>query len=142
MPCLSGFNCHRGSVGQGLRGAGASPPLFQRRGARCDSEGRHDPGVSTTTPTKKPARARPGDGASDRPWQVVVLNDNHNTFEGVAAALSTTLPDVGYEQGLRYADWIHRRGRAVVWSGNRERAELYHERLVGYGLTMAPIQQA
>jgi ATP-dependent Clp protease adaptor protein ClpS len=100
------------------------------------------PGVSTTTPTRKPVRARPGDGASDRPWQVVVLNDNHNTFEGVASALSTTLPDVGYEQGLRYADWIHRRGRAVVWSGNRERAEMYHERLVGFGLTMAPIQQA
>ena len=100
-------------------------------------------GVSIETPTKNPQRARPGDGtSSDRPWQVVVLNDDHNTFEGVAMALSETLPDVGYEQGLRYADWIHRRGRAVVWTGNRERAELYHERLLGLGLTMAPIQQA
>jgi ATP-dependent Clp protease adaptor protein ClpS len=100
-------------------------------------------GVATETPTRNPQRARPGDGtSSDRPWQVVVLNDNHNTFEGVAAALAETLPGVGYEQGLRYADWIHRRGRAVVWSGNRERAELYHQQLVGHGLTMAPIQQA
>ena len=106
------------------------------------SHRRHDPVMSTTTPIRKPQRARPGDVGGDRPWQVVVLNDNHNTFEGVAFALSATLPEVGYEQGLRYADWIHRRGRAVVWSGPREQAELYHERLVGLGLTMAPIQQA
>jgi ATP-dependent Clp protease adaptor protein ClpS len=103
---------------------------------------RNDLVVGTTTPTRKPKRARPGDVAGDRPWQVVVLNDNHNTFEGVAFALSATLPDVAYEQGLRFADWIHRRGRAVVWSGTKERAEHYHERLVGLGLTMAPIQQA
>jgi ATP-dependent Clp protease adaptor protein ClpS len=98
--------------------------------------------MGTTTPTRAPQRTRPGDVAGDRPWQVVVLNDNHNTFEGVAFALSATLPDVGYEQGLRFADWIHRRGRAVVWSGNKERAEHYHERLLELGLTMAPIQQA
>jgi ATP-dependent Clp protease adaptor protein ClpS len=102
-----------------------------------------NPGVTIETPTKNPQHARPGDGTSqDRPWQIVVLNDNHNTFEGVAGALAGTLPGVGYEQGLRYADWIHRRGRAVVWSGPREQAELYHQRLVGLGLTMAPIQQA
>jgi ATP-dependent Clp protease adaptor protein ClpS len=106
------------------------------------SHRRNDPVMGTTAPTRKPQRARPGDVAGDRPWQVVVLNDNHNTFEGVAFALSATLPDVGYEQGLRFADWIHRRGRAVVWSGARERAEHYHERLLGLGLTMAPIQQA
>ena len=99
------------------------------------------PIIGTSTPTRTPQRSK-GDTAKDRPWQVVVLNDNHNTFEGVAFALSATLPDVGYEQGLRFADWIHRRGRAVVWSGTREHAELYHERLLGLGLTMAPIQQA
>jgi ATP-dependent Clp protease adaptor protein ClpS len=102
----------------------------------------NDPVMGTTTPTRKPQRARPGDVAAGRPWQVVVLNDDHNTFEGVAFALSATLPDVGYEQGLRFADWIHRRGRAVVWSGAKERAEHYHERLLALGLTMAPIQQA
>ena len=97
--------------------------------------------IGTSTPTRTPQRSK-SDTANDRPWQVVVLNDNHNTFEGVAFALSATLPDVGYEQGLRFADWIHRRGRAVVWSGAKERAEHYHERLLALGLTMAPIQQA
>jgi len=28
------------------------------------------------------------------PWHVIVLNDNHNTFDGVAAALVSVLPDV------------------------------------------------
>ena len=31
---------------------------------------------------------------------------------------------------------------AVVWSGVRELAEHYHEQLGGFGLTMAPLEQA
>jgi len=73
------------------------------------------------------------------PWNVVVLNDNHNTFEGVAGALASTIPDVSYERGLQFADRIHNSGRAVVWSGHREAAELYWEQLRGHGLTMAPL---
>jgi len=73
------------------------------------------------------------------PWNVVVLNDNHNTFEGVAGALASTIPDVSYERGLQLADRIHNSGRAVVWSGHREAAELYWEQLRGHGLTMAPL---
>ena len=60
-----------------------------------------------------------------------MLNDNHNTFEGVAFALSHTLPGVSYERGIEIADRIHRSGRAVVWSGVRELAEHYHEQLGG-----------
>ena len=30
----------------------------------------------------------------DEPWLVVVLNDDHNTFEGVAFALSAALPGI------------------------------------------------
>ena len=73
---------------------------------------------------------------------MIVLNDDHNTFEGVAFALSRTLPGVSYEQGLRLADRIHNSGRAVVWSGHREQAELYWEQLAGFGLTMAPLERA
>jgi ATP-dependent Clp protease adaptor protein ClpS len=73
---------------------------------------------------------------------VVVLNDDHNTFEGVAFALAATLPGVGYEQGMGFANRIHNSGRAVVWAGHRERAELYHAQLGGFGLTMGPLQQA
>jgi ATP-dependent Clp protease adaptor protein ClpS len=76
------------------------------------------------------------------PWNVIVLNDNHNTFQGVAAALSSTIPSVSYEHGLRMADRIHNTGQAVVWSGHREAAELYWEQLGGHGLTMAPLERS
>lgn len=70
-----------------------------------------------------------------------MLNDNHNTFEGVAFALASVIPGVSYEQGLRIADKIHNTGQAVVWSGHRERAELYWQQLSDYGLTMAPLER-
>ena len=87
---------------------------------------------------------RPPDTGSalGRPWHVIVLNDNHNTFDGVAFALASTIPGVDYEKGLSLADRIHNAGRAVVWSGHREAAELYWERLKGFGLTMAPLDSA
>jgi ATP-dependent Clp protease adaptor protein ClpS len=87
-------------------------------------------------------RTARGSGSSlGDPWKVIVLNDNHNTFEGVAAALSRILPGVSYDQGLRIADTIHASGRAIVWSGHRERAELYWTSLRESGLTMAPLEQ-
>ena len=49
---------------------------------------------------------------------------------------------VSFDQGLRLADKIHNAGRAVVWSGHKEPAELYWETLRGYGLTMAPLEPA
>jgi len=74
------------------------------------------------------------------PWHVIVLNDNHNTFDGVAAALASVLPDVSFEQGLAYANRIHTTGEAVVWSGHREVAEHYRNGLRRRGLTMAPLE--
>jgi ATP-dependent Clp protease adaptor protein ClpS len=84
---------------------------------------------------------RGSDTGLGTPWKVIVLNDNHNTFEGVAAALSRVIPGVNYQQGLRIADRIHASGRAVVWSGHREPAELYWSELRASGLTMAPLEQ-
>ena len=74
-------------------------------------------------------------------WRVIVLNDDHNTFEGVARALSTVLPGVSYDQGMGMANQIHNTGQAIVWSGPREPAELYWEQLNDAGLTMAPLEQ-
>ena len=75
-----------------------------------------------------------------RPWHVIVLNDNHNTFEGVAFALASVLPGVSYERGMSFANRIHNTGKAIVWSGHREPAELYWAQLKGHGLTMAPLE--
>ena len=75
------------------------------------------------------------------PWNVIVLNDNHNTFEGVASALSSIIPDVSYNKGLQLADRIHASGRAIVWSGDKEVAEHYWQQLQGHGLTMSPLER-
>jgi ATP-dependent Clp protease adaptor protein ClpS len=83
----------------------------------------------------------PGSGLGDN-WRVIVLNDNHNTFEGVAFALSSTLPGVSYDDGMAMANTIHNTGRAIVWTGAREPAELYWEQLSDAGLTMAPLEQS
>ena len=73
------------------------------------------------------------------PLHVVVLNDNHNTFDGVAGALSAVLPDVSFDQGMAFANRIHSTGSAIVWSGHREVAEHYWNGLNRRGLTMAPL---
>jgi ATP-dependent Clp protease adaptor protein ClpS len=82
-----------------------------------------------------------GESGLGHPWLVIVLNDNHNTFEGVAFSLSSVLPGVDYEKGLKLADSIHHTGLAIVWSGHQEQAELYWEQLKDLGLTMAPLEQ-
>jgi ATP-dependent Clp protease adaptor protein ClpS len=74
-------------------------------------------------------------------WRVIVLNDQHNTFDGVASALARTIPGVSLDRGYAIADRIHSRGQAIVWSGVREVAEHYWEQLRDAGLTMAPLEQ-
>ena len=74
-------------------------------------------------------------------WRVIVLNDNHNTFDGVASALSSVIPGVSLEQGYALADQIHNSGQAIVWSGPKEPAEHYWEQLRDAGLTMAPLEE-
>ena len=83
---------------------------------------------------------RTGSGTG-RPWRVIVLNDDHNTFQGVAYALSNVLPGVSYDQGMTLANRIHNSGQAMVWSGEKELAELYWAQLRDFGLTMAPLEQ-
>ena len=51
------------------------------------------------------------------------------------------IPSVTVEQGYRIADQIHNSGQAIVWTGEREPAELYWEQLSSAGLTMAPLER-
>jgi ATP-dependent Clp protease adaptor protein ClpS len=95
---------------------------------------------ATLTPPRERAGRSSGRGLG-RAWRVIVLNDNHNTFEGVAYALSNILPGVTYEKGMALANRIHDSGQAMVWSGERETAELYWTQLRDFGLTMAPLEQ-
>jgi ATP-dependent Clp protease adaptor protein ClpS len=96
--------------------------------------------TSTATPPRERLDRGTGSGLGGA-WRVIVLNDDHNTFEGVAFALAQTLPGVDYDRGLALANKIHTTGRAVVWSGDQEAAELYHSQLEAQGLTMAPLER-
>jgi ATP-dependent Clp protease adaptor protein ClpS len=81
----------------------------------------------------------PGSGLGGL-WRVVVLNDDFNTFDHVAETLSGVIPGVTLADGYRFADRIHNTGLAIVWSGPREDAEQYWERLDSAGLTLAPLE--
>ncbi len=75
-------------------------------------------------------------------WHVIVLNDNFNTFDHVAETLSRVIPGVSLADGYRLADRIHNTGQAIVWSGPREDAQQFWDRLDAAGLTMAPLESA
>ena len=93
-----------------------------------------------TAITEKPRVDGPGSGLGGV-WRVIVLNDNHNTFDHVARTLARVIPGVTIEQGYGIADKIHNTGQAIVWTGAKEVAELYWEQLSSAGLTMAPLEQ-
>jgi ATP-dependent Clp protease adaptor protein ClpS len=87
-----------------------------------------------------PRTAGPDSGLGGN-WRVIVLNDDHNTFDHVAHTLARTIPGVTVDAGYAIADRIHHSGLAVVWSGMKEPAELYWELLRDAGLTMAPLER-
>jgi ATP-dependent Clp protease adaptor protein ClpS len=96
--------------------------------------------IRASSTVELPRTAGPGSGLGGS-WRVIVLNDNHNTFEGVASALSRVLPSVSIDQGFALANRIHSAGQAIVWTGQKETAEHYWELLNEAGLTMAPLEQ-
>ena len=73
--------------------------------------------------------------ALDLPWQVVVHNDPVNLMTYVTMVFQRVF---GYPK--KHMLEVHRNGRSVLWSGVRERAELFVEQLHGY-LLIATIER-
>ena len=71
--------------------------------------------MSTET-LERPRTGGPGSGLGGN-WLVIVLNDDHNTFDHVAKTLARVIPGVTVDEGYRFADRIHSSGRAIVWTG-------------------------
>ena len=95
--------------------------------------------VGTTT-VERPRASGPDSGLGGN-WLVIVLNDDHNTFDHVAQTLARIIPDVSLDKGFAIADQIHNSGQAAVWTGPKETAEHYWEQLRDAGLTMAPLEE-
>ncbi|MFL5842165.1 MAG: ATP-dependent Clp protease adaptor ClpS [Thermoleophilaceae bacterium] len=93
-----------------------------------------------TSITEAPRTEGPDTGLEGA-WRVIVLNDDHNTFDHVAKTLAQIIPGTSLDQGYKIADQIHNTGQAIVWTGPKEVAELYWDQLKSAGLTMAPLEQ-
>lgn len=75
----------------------------------------------------------------DLPWQVVVHNDPVNLMTYVTMVFQRVF---GYprEKAERHMLEVHQKGRSILWSGVRERAELYVQQLHGY-LLLATLEK-
>ena len=76
----------------------------------------------------------------DLPWQVVVHNDPVNLMSYVTMVFQRVF---GYprEKAEQHMLEVHHNGRSILWSGMRERAELYVQQLHGY-LLLATLEKA
>ena len=70
----------------------------------------------------------------DRPWNVVVHNDPVNLMSYVTMVFRRLF---GWSRGRaeKHMMEVHRKGRSVVWSGVREKAEAYAFTLQQWHLT-------
>ncbi len=75
-------------------------------------------------------------------WQVIVLNDDFNTFQHVHSCLMRYIPEMTEAKAWDFTNQVHEQGAATVWVGVLERAELYIEQLKREGLTVAPPEPA
>ncbi|MAW10241.1 MAG: ATP-dependent Clp protease adapter ClpS [Verrucomicrobiales bacterium] len=75
-----------------------------------------------------------------KPWQVMVLNDPVNLMSFVTLILKRIF---GYseEKAVELMLKVHYEGSAVVWTGEREKAELYVQQLQSHQLyaVMEPV---
>lgn len=78
--------------------------------------------------------------AVDTPWNVVVHNDPVNLMTYVTRVFQKVF---GYsrERAEKHMMEVHEKGRSIVWTGIRERAEAYVEQLHGY-LLLATLEKS
>ena len=70
------------------------------------------------------------DERRDLPWNVVVMNDPVNLMSYVTLVLRKLF---GYseEKAAQLMMEVHHKGRSIVWTGPREKAEFYVQQLQG-----------
>jgi len=75
----------------------------------------------------------------EMPWNVIVHNDPVNLMSYVTMVFQRVF---GYprERAEKHMLEVHNNGRSILWSGVRERAELYVQQLHGY-LLLATIEK-
>ncbi len=79
------------------------------------------------------------DDLLDSVWQVIVHNDPVNLMSYVTLVFQRVF---GWdkERAKRHMLEVHELGRSIVWSGEREKAELYVQQLHGF-LLLASLEK-
>jgi ATP-dependent Clp protease adaptor protein ClpS len=75
------------------------------------------------------------------PWAVILHNDDHNEMLYVISCLLKSVPGLSTRRAAEIMLQAHNHGRARVTTCPLELAELYRDRLEGFGLT-ATIEKA
>lgn len=90
--------------------------------------------IDTEKETDKEVRTRRA-----RPWNVIVLNDPITLMSYVTMVFQKLFgyPKTRAEMLMME---VHKKGRSIVWTGERERAELYVQQLHSYHL-LAKLEQ-
>lgn len=78
--------------------------------------------------------------ALETPWNVVVFNDPVNLM-GFVTLVFRRIFGYSEEVATRLMLEVHQLGQSVVWTGEREKAELYVQQLQSYQL-LAAMRQA
>lgn len=70
------------------------------------------------------------------PWQVIIFDDPVNLMSYVTVVIRRVF---GYPEERARALMldVHTKGKAIVWTGEREKAEFYVQQLQGYQLLAA-----
>jgi ATP-dependent Clp protease adaptor protein ClpS len=99
--------------------------------------GRIIPCMNAATKTlERPAVDTDVDDSLDRPWVVTVYNDPVNLMGYVTLVIMRVF---GYprEKAEKMMLDVHQKGKCIVWSGEREKAELYVQQLHSHQLNAA-----
>jgi ATP-dependent Clp protease adaptor protein ClpS len=103
---------------------------------------RHDEAISAGTAIEEAPVTEEGEATkseTELPWNVIVHNDPVNLMSYVTMVFQRVF---GYprDKAEKHMLEVHHNGRSILWSGVRERAELYVQQLHGY-LLLATIEK-
>jgi ATP-dependent Clp protease adaptor protein ClpS len=83
------------------------------------------------SPKATTPEAKPRDDTRTRripPYNVILLNDDHHSMEFVVETLCKVL-GCAVERAYQFMMEAHQSGRAIIWTGTREVAELKAEQI-------------
>lgn len=94
---------------------------------------------ATAEVKESPGQETKEDLALDLPWNVIVHNDPVNLMSYVTLVFRKVL-GFSRENAEKHMLEVHQKGRSVVWSGGREKAEFYVQQLHAH-LLLATIER-